>query len=219
MNKTQLIDALAARLGDRRTATTAVDGLIETIVDAVRVGEAVSLTGFGVFEARARAPRVGRNLRTGEVVDVPAATVPTFRPGARFRTAVGGGGGPAPRGTPARRDVTASGSASSGSASSGSANEAAPSGSANGAAPSKKAAGAATAAGSAKGADSAKAAKAEKAEKAEKASPTSSAEEVVKAAPGARSSKGVKSGNNPKAAESGEGSADSRKKPKTKAKK
>ncbi len=90
MNKSQLIDALAARLGDRRTAASAVDGLLSTIVETVKAGESVSLTGFGVFEARARAARVGRNPRTGQTVAVPAATVPAFRPGTGFKTAVGG---------------------------------------------------------------------------------------------------------------------------------
>jgi DNA-binding protein HU-beta len=90
MNKSQLIDALAARLGDRRTAASAVDGLLSTIVEAVKSGESVSLTGFGVFEARARAARVGRNPRTGQTVAVPAATVPAFRPGIGFKAAVGG---------------------------------------------------------------------------------------------------------------------------------
>jgi DNA-binding protein HU-beta len=90
MNKTQLIDALAARIGDRRTAVNAVDGLLSTIVETVQSGESVSLTGFGVFEPRARAARVGRNPRTGETVAVPAATVPAFRPGTGFRAAVGG---------------------------------------------------------------------------------------------------------------------------------
>ncbi|MDT7574534.1 MAG: DNA-binding protein HU-beta [Pseudonocardiales bacterium] len=90
MNKTQLIDALAARIGDRRTAVNAVDGLLSTIVETVQAGDSVSLTGFGVFEPRARAARVGRNPRTGETVAVPAATVPAFRPGTGFRAAVGG---------------------------------------------------------------------------------------------------------------------------------
>lgn len=90
MNKTQLVDALAQRIGDRRTAAGAVDGLLETIVDAVRSGESVSLTGFGVFTSRARAARVARNPRTGETVDVPATTVPAFRPGVAFRAAVSG---------------------------------------------------------------------------------------------------------------------------------
>ncbi len=103
MNKTQLVDALAARMGDRRSAATAVDGLLETIVDTVKGGDSVSITGFGVFEARARAARVARNPRTGDVVEVPATTVPAFRPGAGFRTAVSGSSTVAPRATPARR--------------------------------------------------------------------------------------------------------------------
>ena len=89
MNKSQLVNALAERLGDRRTAAAAVEGLLETIVDTVRSGEPVTLTGFGVFESRARAPRTARNPRTGVAVDVPATTVPAFRPGAGFRAAVG----------------------------------------------------------------------------------------------------------------------------------
>ena len=89
MNKTQLVDALADRLGDRRTAAAAVEGLLETIVDRVRSGETVTLTGFGVFESRARAARTARNPRTGVAVDVPATTVPAFRPGTGFRAAVG----------------------------------------------------------------------------------------------------------------------------------
>ncbi|MFC5996683.1 HU family DNA-binding protein [Pseudonocardia hispaniensis] len=102
MNKSQLVDALAARLGDRRTAASAVDGLLEIIVDTVGSGGSVSLTGFGVFEARARAPRVARNPRTGETVSVPATTVPAFRPGTSFKSLVSGNGAPS-RPAPARR--------------------------------------------------------------------------------------------------------------------
>lgn len=113
MNKTQLVDALAARIGDRSTAASAVDGLLDIIVDTVSSGGSVSLTGFGVFEARARAPRAARNPRTGETVDVPATTVPAFRPGTGFRSSVGGngaGGGTGPgraRPTPGVAGATA----------------------------------------------------------------------------------------------------------------
>ena len=106
MNKTQLVEALAERLGDRRTAATAIDGLLETIVETVRAGETVTITGFGVFESRARAARTARNPRTGEAIAVPAATVPAFRPGAGFRSAVGGSTAPAPRRAPARAAAT-----------------------------------------------------------------------------------------------------------------
>lgn len=92
MNKSQLVDALADRLGDRKTAATAVDALLQIVVDTVRSGDSVSLAGFGVFESRARAARTGRNPRTGETVAVPATTVPAFRPGTGFRAAVAGDG-------------------------------------------------------------------------------------------------------------------------------
>jgi DNA-binding protein HU-beta len=90
MNKSQLVDALSDRLGDRRTAAGAVDAILTIVVDTVRSGESVSLAGFGVFESRARAARLGRNPRTGESVAVPATTVPAFRPGTGFRQAVAG---------------------------------------------------------------------------------------------------------------------------------
>ena len=92
MNKSQLVDALADRLGDRKAAATAVDALLQIVVDTVRSGNSVSLAGFGVFESRARAARTGRNPRTGETVAVPATTVPAFRPGTGFRYAVAGDG-------------------------------------------------------------------------------------------------------------------------------
>lgn len=105
MNKSQLVDALADRLGDRRTAATAVDAVLQIVVDTVRAGDSVSLAGFGVFESRARAARTGRNPRTGEAVDVPATTVPAFRPGTGFKTAVAGDSAPAA--APRRRRTAA----------------------------------------------------------------------------------------------------------------
>jgi len=92
MNKSQLVEVLAERLGDRKIAAEAVDGVLATIVDTVRSGQSVSLAGFGVFESRARAARRARNPRTGESVDVPATTVPAFRPGTGFKSAVSGDG-------------------------------------------------------------------------------------------------------------------------------
>ncbi|MDT7685958.1 MAG: DNA-binding protein HU-beta, partial [Pseudonocardiales bacterium] len=86
MNKAELVTALAEHLeGDRKVATTALDGLLDVIVRTVHAGDSVTLTGFGVFERRERAARSGRNPRTGQVIDVPATAVPAFRPGAGFR--------------------------------------------------------------------------------------------------------------------------------------
>jgi DNA-binding protein HU-beta len=107
MNKTQLVEALAEKLGDKRTAASAVDGVLDIITETVGSGGSVTLTGFGVFEARARAARVARNPRTGETVPVPATTVPAFRPGTAFKTTVSGGGTAAPvKKAPARRSTT-----------------------------------------------------------------------------------------------------------------
>ena len=113
MNKTQLVDALAARLGDRRTAASAVDGVLSIIVDTVGSGGSVSLTGFGVFEARARAARVARNPRTGDTVAVPPTVVPAFRPGIAFKATVSGNGAAAEtaKPAPARRPRGAAASA------------------------------------------------------------------------------------------------------------
>ena len=108
MNKSQLVDALAERMGDRRTAASAVDALFQIVVDTVRSGDSVSIAGFGVFESRARAARTGRNPRTGEAVAVPATTVPAFRPGTGFRTAVAGEEVAEPAAAPRRRAPSAS---------------------------------------------------------------------------------------------------------------
>ncbi len=91
MNKAELIDELTKKLdADRKTATEAVELIVDTIVRAVNRGESVTITGFGVFEKRRRAPRVARNPRTGETVKVRATSVPAFRPGAQFKAVVAG---------------------------------------------------------------------------------------------------------------------------------
>jgi DNA-binding protein HU-beta len=91
MNKAELIDELTKKMGsDRRSATAAVEEVVDTIVRAVHKGESVTITGFGVFEQRRRAARVARNPRTGETVRVKPTSVPAFRPGAQFKAVVSG---------------------------------------------------------------------------------------------------------------------------------
>ncbi|HET9117856.1 MAG TPA: HU family DNA-binding protein, partial [Pseudonocardiaceae bacterium] len=90
MNKAQLIDALAEHLGDRKVAAAAVAGVIDVVVRTVNAGDRVTITGFGVFEKRARAARTARNPRTGQAVPVQQTDVPVFRPGALFREVVSG---------------------------------------------------------------------------------------------------------------------------------
>ncbi|MGH8963963.1 MAG: HU family DNA-binding protein, partial [Actinomycetes bacterium] len=90
MNKAQLIEALSDRLGDKKAAGAAVDGLVDVIVRTVNKGEKVNITGFGVFEKRARAARTARNPRTGETVKVKKTNVPAFRAGTTFKDVVSG---------------------------------------------------------------------------------------------------------------------------------
>src|ERR671938_1286997 len=91
VNKAELIEALAARLGDRKTATAALDAVISEVENAVTKGDRVAITGFGVFEKRARNARTARNPRTGEPVKVKKTSVPAFKPGTAFREMVASG--------------------------------------------------------------------------------------------------------------------------------
>ena len=87
MNKSELIVKMTERLGgDRATAAAAVNGVLEEIESSVARGERVSLTGFGTFERRERAARIGRNPRTGESVPVGPSVVPVFRAGSGFKS-------------------------------------------------------------------------------------------------------------------------------------
>jgi DNA-binding protein HU-beta len=91
VNKAELIEALSGRLGDRKSATAALDAVLAEIQNAVTKGDKVSITGFGVFEKRVRAARTARNPRTGEAVKVKKTSVPAFRPGASFKDLVAAG--------------------------------------------------------------------------------------------------------------------------------
>jgi DNA-binding protein HU-beta len=91
VNKAELIEALATRLGDRKSATAALDAVLAEIQSAVTKGDKVAITGFGVFEKRVRAARTARNPRTGESVKVKKTSVPAFRAGASFKDMVAAG--------------------------------------------------------------------------------------------------------------------------------
>ena len=101
MNKAELIEAMSGRLGDRKSATAALDAVLNEIQNAVTMGDKVSITGFGVFEKRVRAARTARNPRTGESVKVKKTAVPAFRPGAGFKEIVAAG--KLPKATPAAK--------------------------------------------------------------------------------------------------------------------
>src|SRR5262245_2281217 len=94
VNKAELIDALAVRLGEKKTATAALDAVLAEVQATVTKGDKVSITGFGVFEKRVRAARMARNPRTGEAVKVKKTAIPAFRAGAGFKDMVASGRAP-----------------------------------------------------------------------------------------------------------------------------
>jgi DNA-binding protein HU-beta len=90
MNKRDLIDAISGRLGGKKTATEAVNAVLDTIQSTVARGDKVAITGFGVFEKTIRPARTARNPATGATIKVPKSSVPKFRAGADFKAVVNG---------------------------------------------------------------------------------------------------------------------------------
>jgi len=89
MNKGELIEAVAASAGlSRSDATKAVDAVIDSITRTLRKGGTVSLVGFGTFQVKSRAARMGRNPRTGEAIQIAASKVPGFKAGKGLKDAV-----------------------------------------------------------------------------------------------------------------------------------
>jgi len=62
-----------------------VETIMEEMSDAMERGDRIELRGFGAFSVKERAPRVGRNPRTGESVEVPAKRLPAFKTGKALR--------------------------------------------------------------------------------------------------------------------------------------
>ncbi|MFI9154773.1 HU family DNA-binding protein [Streptomyces sp. NPDC053367] len=90
MNKAQLVEAIADKLGGRQQAADAVDAVLDAIVRATVAGDRVSVTGFGSFEKVERPARYARNPQTGERVRVKKTSVPRFRAGQGFKDLVSG---------------------------------------------------------------------------------------------------------------------------------
>jgi DNA-binding protein HU-beta len=89
MNKSDLIAAVADKAGlSKVQASAAVEAAIDSIVDKLKAGEEVRLVGFGTFEVVQRAAGVGRNLRTGQAIKIPASKTPKFRAGQVLKDAI-----------------------------------------------------------------------------------------------------------------------------------
>ena len=79
MNKTNLIDVVAAETGlTKKAADAAVAATLKAISDALKAGDKVQLIGFGTFEVKDVAEREGRNPKTGEAIKIAASKKPSF---------------------------------------------------------------------------------------------------------------------------------------------
>lgn len=89
MNKSELIDAMAAKSGMKKTeSAAALDAFIEAVGDALKKGDQVTLVGFGTFLVREREARTGRNPRSGETIKIAASRLPSFKAGKGLKDAV-----------------------------------------------------------------------------------------------------------------------------------
>jgi DNA-binding protein HU-beta len=89
MNKGELIESVANQTNlSKADAGRAVDAMIDAIEGTLKVGNTVSLVGFGTFSVKKRAARQGRNPRTGETIQIKASRVPSFKAGKALKDAV-----------------------------------------------------------------------------------------------------------------------------------
>lgn len=89
MNKMDLVAAVAAKANlSKKDAEAAVSATIDAVKDALKAGDKVALVGFGTFEVRERAARMGKNPQTGAAIKIAASKVPAFKAGKALKDAV-----------------------------------------------------------------------------------------------------------------------------------
>ena len=89
MTKADLIEEVS-RLVEltRKDSEVIVDTIFDSVVRSLRVGDKIEIRGFGSFRTRQRKPRVGRNPKTGDRVEVPAKKIPFFKPSKELKDLV-----------------------------------------------------------------------------------------------------------------------------------
>jgi integration host factor subunit beta len=89
MTKADLVEKVAG-LGDltRRDSEVIVETIFDSVINALQTGDKIEIRGFGSFRIRQRNPRIGRNPKTGQRVEVPAKRVPYFKPSKELRDMV-----------------------------------------------------------------------------------------------------------------------------------
>ncbi|GAA4499167.1 HU family DNA-binding protein [Pseudaeromonas paramecii] len=89
MNKTELVDAIAAKADmSKAQAKAALEVMLDAITATLKEGEQVQLVGFGTFKVSHRAARTGRNPQTGQEIAIAASNVPSFVAGKALKDAV-----------------------------------------------------------------------------------------------------------------------------------
>jgi len=88
MNKADLVNEVVKVVSNKTEAQAAVDCVLESISQALKKGDAVTLLGFGTFKVVKRKARTGRNPQTGAEIKISASNAPKFVPGKAFKDAV-----------------------------------------------------------------------------------------------------------------------------------
>ena len=89
MNKAELINAVADKTNlTKKDAESAVNAVIDVITESLAKDEKVQLVGFGSFEVKSRAARIGRNPRTKEQIKIPASKLPVFKAGKALKDSI-----------------------------------------------------------------------------------------------------------------------------------
>ena len=89
MNKAELINAVAARTEvSKKETETVIAATLDAITSAMQQGDKGQRVGFGSFEVKNRAERIGRNPKTKEEIKIPASKIPTFKAGKALKDSV-----------------------------------------------------------------------------------------------------------------------------------
>ncbi len=86
MNKAALVTKIAEKTDlTKKQVETVLNAFTDTVLETLKEGDKVQLMGFGVFEVKERAARIGRKPSTGEAIEIPAKKIPSFKPGKGFK--------------------------------------------------------------------------------------------------------------------------------------
>ena len=89
MNKTEFINAIAENSGlSKKDSEKALNATIDAITGALKAGDKVQLVGFGSFEVKNRAARMGRNPKTRKAIEIPASKTPHFKAGKALKDSI-----------------------------------------------------------------------------------------------------------------------------------